>query len=615
MPIGGRGDEYGRRLAGSLVVFCLVALGCCAAVTQYVAAHFDYATALGPEWGHHVYPPLNWLAWNIKFHSADPPFWTAIDIAFAAVLAVAGLVSGIWVSTGTRRLVAGEGIHGTARFLSTLAEARAAGVAPPDKPGDRAGFSSHALYLATVTDGQGRTFYLRQDGNEHLAVIAPTRVGKGIGPVLMNALSWPDAWIAYDPKGELYQFSGGYRATLGPVWRWDPVGHGPGYARYNMLDSVRLRTIHEVGDTMDIATLLIDPSSKGDWDHWQSTAFALLTAVILYVLYENYAKGRRAALADVLAALSEQDTLYRRMVENQFGEPKLDGGFTGGRHEGIGRPADQQANRDPRERNGVHSTAVKSLVLFSDPLIAANTASSSFRIEDIWNGPLPGSLYITVGPSEELKLQPLLRMMLTLLLRAAQRPRLENENGQPKRPWRHRTLMMLDEFASLGRIKEIPLALSRIAGYGVQLALIIQDMSQIFDDEAYGRNETITGNVRTKIVYSPNEIATAEWLSRQCGQATIIKMDRSLSGGRFASVLNHVSENYRETERPLITAEETMRLRPPEKDVEGRVRAGGEVILLRTGHQPFLATQLMYFLDSVFLERARLPPPHLAEAP
>ena len=44
------------------------------------------------------------------------------------------------------------------------------------------------------SDGSGRLRYLRHDGPEHVAAIAPTRSGKGIGLVVPTLLSWPRAW-------------------------------------------------------------------------------------------------------------------------------------------------------------------------------------------------------------------------------------------------------------------------------------------------------------------------------------------------------------------------------------------------------------------------------------
>ena len=161
-----------------------------------------------------------------------------------------------------------------------------------------------------------------------------------------------------------------------------------------------------------------------------------------------------------------------------------------------------------------------------------------------------------MSPSKELKLQPMLRMMLGLILRTLQEPELQFVNGQPVMPWKCRTLMLLDEFASLGMVKEVELALSRIAGYGVQLMLVIQDNNQLFS--SYTQYQTILGGLQTKAVFAPDECK---------------------------------------------------RLRPPKKDATGKITEGGDVILLRTGLNPIFARQILYFQDPYFARKASIPAP------
>ena len=77
-------------------------------------------------------------------------------------------------------------------------------------------------------------------------------------------------------------------------------------------------------------------------------------------------------------------------------------------------------------------------------------------------------------------------------------------------PHRHRLLMMLDEFPSLGRLQMIEDALPKCAGYGIKAFLAAQDREQMFS--AYGPHQSITGNCHVRIVYPPNEWETGEWV-------------------------------------------------------------------------------------------------------
>jgi type IV secretion system protein VirD4 len=599
------GPTAGQRVktqgAGAALVVAALA-GFSIVATQITAAHFRFDPGLGPVWGQGLYPPFAWIVWSFRYSTADPRFFAELHIAFLVATATVLLAVVAAVGLATRSARAYQDVHGSARFITELKEMRRIGLAGRG--------TDHHLFLGACADGKGNLHYLRQSGNEHLAVIAPTRTGKGVGPVLMNALAWGGAFIMYDPKGEGFHATAGSRARIGPVWRWNPVGT-EGVSRFNVLDLVRLGTMHDVGDAMDIATLLVDPSSVGDWDHWTGTSFDLLAGVILHVLYQKQAEGKRACLADVAWALGDPDRLnlrlYTDMTKNQHGEPGAHGFEPGRRHGAIAMAGATMLQREHRERTAIHSSAVLCLALYRDPIIAANTAVSDFDLKALWDGECPGSLYITVSPDQELKLQPLLRMMLTLILRAVQRVELRYQEGRPQLPWRHRLLLLLDEFASLGTVKEIELALARIAGYGAQIMLVIQDVPQLY--QAYSQYQTVLGMCQTKIVYAPNDKLTAEWLSGECGTTTVVKKDIQVSGARFGTVLGQVSEQYHEVSRPLITPQECERLRPPSKDGTGNITESGDVILLRTGYHPIFAKQVLYFQDPYFAKLVRLPPP------
>jgi len=67
-----------------------------------------------------------------------------------------------------------------------------------------------------------------------------------------------------------------------------------------------------------------------------------------------------------------------------------------------------------------------------------------------------------------------------------------------------------------------------------------------------------------------------------------------------------------QVERPLVTPDEVMRLRPPTKSGHGaaeRLAAPGDMLIFVSGHYPIYGTQILYFTDPVLAKRADLPPP------
>jgi type IV secretion system protein VirD4 len=567
--------------------------------TQFIAWRVGYHPAIGAPWFGHFYAPWRWIEWrSASWASNATTTFRLVDSGLLAIVSLAMFGAAVASTARRRRPIRHEGVHGTARF-QTEKEIRRCGLLPV-----RSGAAHAGVYVGGWTDAKGTTHYLRHDGPEHCLIIAPTRSGKGVGNVVPSLLSWPASTVIYDEKGELWALTAGWRARGGDnvVLRWEPAATEGG-AGFNFLEEVRLGTPHEVADAQNIAQMLCDPEGRGLADHWQKTSFALLTGLILHVLYKER-KTRRvtASLADVAFALSdpsrESEELWAEMVGNRH----LDGAA----HPVVATAGRDMLEREARERGSVLSSAKTYLILFQDPLIARNTRKSDFRALDLMNLARPVSLYIVTRGDDKERLRPLVRLMLTMIMRRLMSVELRFRDGQPLIPHRHRLLVMLDEFPSLNRLHLIEDALAKCAGYGIKACLVTQDREQMF--RAYGEHQSITGNCHIRIVYAPNEWKTGEWISQMIGNTTIVKEDVTESGTRLGP-MKHVSRTYHEVSRPLMTPNEIMRLRKPEKYDSGEITAPGEMVIFVAGEAPIHGTQILYFQDPVFARRARIPAP------
>ena len=216
-----------------------------------------------------------------------------------------------------RKSLKHDGVHGTAHWASK-AELIETGILPAK------GQRGAGVYVGGWRDPQGNVHYLRHNGPEHIAVIAPTRSGKGVSLIVPTLLTWAESVFVLDSKGESFNLTAGYRdAGLGTrVLRFNPASEDSA-ERYNFLDAVRLGTPHEVGDAQNIATTIVDPDGKGLKDHWAKTSQAFLPGIILWTMYGARSLGRSASLSDVAVALANPllkiDDLYRAMEANQFG--------------------------------------------------------------------------------------------------------------------------------------------------------------------------------------------------------------------------------------------------------------------------------------------------------
>ncbi|MGH9893422.1 MAG: type IV secretory system conjugative DNA transfer family protein, partial [bacterium] len=246
------------------------------------------------------------------------------------------------------------------------------------------------------------------------------------------------------------------------------------------------------------------------------------------------------------------------------------------------------------ERSSVISSAIKFLNLYRDPTVAANTAVSDFAVSDLVEAERPVSLYLTVPPSDIDRTRPLIRLVLNQIGRRLTES-LASRSGELERGHRHRLLLMLDEFPTLGRLPFFENALSYLPGYGVKAYLIAQDLSQLYG--AYGRDESIVSNCHVRIAYAPNKIETAKLLSEMTGSMTVFRETRSYTGNRLAPFLFHVIASEQESQRPLLTPDEAMRL-PDEA-----------ALVFVAGSPPIFGRKIRYFLDPIFRSRSSLPSP------
>jgi type IV secretion system protein VirD4 len=101
-------------------------------------------------------------------------------------------------------------------------------------------------------------------------------------------------------------------------------------------------------------------------------------------------------------------------------------------------------------------------------------------------------------------------------------------------------------------------------------------------------------------------------LSKMTGTQTVQKASYNFSGSRFSPVMGHINASVDHIERPLMTPDEVLRLKPPQKQRDGdseRIVAPGQMLIFVSGTFPILGTQMLYFLDPVLTARAAIMPP------
>jgi type IV secretion system protein VirD4 len=571
--------------------------------TQAFARSVGYGEGLGPHVAH-LYAPWSILLWAARWYAEQPGVFLqagSLGVGTAAVGLLALGLGRMWAANTARPHTT---VHGSARWAERK-DLEAAGLLPRartvfEQITGRPAPVSSGLYVGGW-EKKGVFHYLRHHGPEHVLVLAPTRSGKGVGLVLPTLLSWPESAVVTDLKGELWQLTAGWRQkhARSRVLRFEPAAL-EGSCAWNPLEEIRLGAEHEVADVQNLATLLVDPDGKGLDSHWQRTAFALLVGVILHALHRAREDRRTATLASVDRMLADP----RRPVQELWEE------MAKAAHPVVASAARDMLDRSEEEAGSVLSTAKSYLSLYRDPVVERNTARSDFRIRDLMHHESPVSLYIVTRPTDQARLRPLVRVLLDRIVRGLA-DRIEFENGRPRAPAGHRLLLLLDEFPSLGRMPILEQSLAFLAGYGIQCFLVCQDLAQLRSREhGYGPDETITSNCHVQVAFAPNRLETAEHLSKLTGQTTVVKEQITTSGARIAALQGHVSRSYHEVSRPLLTADECLRMPGPRRQNTGdAIEEAGDMLVSVAGFPAIYGKQPLYFQDPIFVARVEVPVP------
>jgi type IV secretion system protein VirD4 len=592
--------------------------------TQFVAYRMAYHPALGDPLFAQIYNPFSWWQWFQGFYSYAPETYGYALLIFGGGLLLSVIAFRLYIGITTRSSRKHEGTHGTAHF-ATPEEVWETGLLH-----DTAKSSSGVYCGGYFNEKTGRTLYLRHNGPEHICVIAPTRSGKGVGLVVPTLLSWPESVFVLDRKGENYAMTAGWRQKYAhnTILRFDPAEPGIS-CRWNPLGEIRFGTRYQVSDAQNIALMVIDDDGKGiQGNHFRSAAFELLVGLILHALYKSETVGREPSLQDCAHMLTGVGSFAAPDNRNKpvdEGDPRalaalflemkdvtLDETDPAAREAQLAiRGAGQRfADTPSRELGSIISTANNALSLYRDPIVGENTSRSDFKIADLMNCEDPVSLYFITTPRNADRMKPLARLLLTQIVLGLA-DRMEFDRGRSKTAHRHRLLLMLDEFPTLGKLDVFESALAYIAGYGMKAYIITQDVQQLY--KAYSSYESIVSNCHIRIAYAPNKLETAEWLSKMTGQTTVINDQVSVSGKRFGLFPGQFSSHFSSTQRPLMTSDEIMRLPGPKKDANGDILEPGEMLVFVAGQPVIRGKQILYFLDPIFANRSKIAPPKVSD--
>jgi len=241
---------------------------------------------------------------------------------------------------------------------------------------------------------------------------------------------------------------------------------------------------------------------EGNDPHWSRAARKLIAALIMHVCL----KSKNPTLTEV-----------RRLLTEPVIEPRGDQPGRGMPNTAMDmmqsplpalRTKAGQFTRWNREVESIVSTADTQTEALDDAEIADDLAKPGLDFRELKKRPV--TVYVILPPDMMERHARWLRMLLSSALRGVMRLREKNEM---------RVFFFMDEFAALGHLPIIETTWALVRGYGIQLVPVLQDLTQL--KELYKeRWETFIGMAGVVEAFGPNDLTTAEWLSRRSGDST-----------------------------------------------------------------------------------------------
>lgn len=408
----------------------------------------------------------------------------------------------------------------------------------------------NSVYLGYYANVETRLLEtpLPYPGERHLLLFGPNGSGKGRGLIIPNLLSLENrSIIVIDPKGELAAVTADFRRQVGEVVILNPFGilDLPN-AGFNPLASLDPDCSTFVDDVAGIGEALVEIT--GNDPHWSESARSLIVALIMWEVSEARRTHRKPTLENVRRLLTEADEYdsdddgnERQVAGLKVTARKaiINGGFE--IESLIGR-----FMRGTDEIRSIQSTADRQTSWMLSRPMRESLARDDLDLSELKKRPT--TVYIVL-PAERMRTHSVwLRLVIVSALRSLYKP-----GGI-------RTLFLLDEFAQLGHLEPIEDALGLVRGFGVQLWPVLQDLNQL--KSLYEKRwESFMANAGVVLGFAPNDITTAEWMSKRAGFDTQVALGYNEGGSEGAKGQSaNQGLSHQQINRSLILPQELMGL-------------------------------------------------------
>lgn len=404
-------------------------------------------------------------------------------------------------------------------------------------------------------------------GNRNHIVIGGPGSFKTQSYVITNVLNERECSLCItDPKGEVYEMTAEIKRKQGYEVRVINFMNMEKSDRYNSFDYV-----HKDRNATSVANAYVAAKNNPDKkDVWYLAQMSLLKALILYSKYEFPPEKRN--MEAILDFLQEFDP-----TADEEGVSELDEQFFKLPLKHPARRAYELgfAKSEDKTRTSILISLLTTIGDFIDEEVAAFTATSDFYLGDLGRRKI--ALYVIIPVMDD-TWEGLINLFFTQMFDELYRVGAEN-NAKLPQP----VFFILDEFPNLGKFGGYEKFLATCRGYGIGVATILQNITQLQAIYGKEKSESIIGNCAIKICLGGVNETSAKYFSDLMDKATVKVDTGSTSHSKGKSESNSSSDSYSYTARSLKTVGEIQTMHPDES------------IVIIAGKHPMIAKKAKQF--------------------
>ncbi len=505
-------------------------------------AHLDY----------HKSSPLTVFQYGYYYgHDKKTQFW----LGLAVVLGLIPIALPVFLKLRPKK----PSLYGDARF-ATQKEIKQAGLLATK--GIIVGKQSRLLGFSKN--------YLQFAGQQHVLMSAPTRRGKGVGVVIPNLLCWHDSVVVLDIKHENWDITAGFRQAHGQqCFLLNLAPRNYKSHCWNPLHYISDDPSFRINDIQKIGQMLF-PNIDNESPVWQASSRSLWLGLILYLIETP---PLPVTMGEALRLLTKGDDNLKAQIEKRM---SCSLALSNQCHLAL----KEYLDTPDRTRGSIRKSFTSALELFYNPVIDAVTSSNDFDLREIRKKRM--SIYVGVTPDDLQRLSPLINLFFQQLIDLNTRE-LPEQNPLLK----HQVLLLMDEFAAIGKVNILSRGISYVAGYGLRLLTIVQSPSQLRETYGHDGAETLIENHALQIVFAPKNPKVAREISEGLGNTTI----KNRSRGRQLSGKGSRSENVSDHNRALMLPQEIIHMGTEKQ------------ILLLENCKPIKCHKIRWYQDKAFILR------------